>query len=291
MRYRNGSTICLLCLFGRLTDPTGKTFSPSGSEIDYTFYAEIDQGPPAPCEVYFVYQPDEGRYNVSVIPNPDALPTDTYSLEVTLDDETAVLAANIPISDVPDKPHVIQYVPDKPHVIQCTETGINVAPIADAGEDQIAYGSTAGLAAIALDGSGSSDPDGDDLTYTWSWIIEGEPREATGVDPTIELPIGEHIVDLVVNDRTTDSEPDQIVITVLPVTSIDIDIYPNRTPNPVYLSRNYTIYVAVLGDADFDVTSLDPSSVRFGLTGTEASSVRAPMMRDLNRDGFLDAMG
>jgi len=128
------------------------------------------------------------------------------------------------------------------------------------------------------------------LTYKWTWIIEGEAREASGVDPTIELPIGEHIVDLVVNDRTTDSEPDQIVITVLPVTSIDIDIYPNRTPNPVYLSRNYTIYVAVLGDADFDVTSLDPSSVRFGLTGTEASSVRAPMMRDLNRDGFLDAM-
>jgi hypothetical protein len=71
---------------------------------------------------------------------------------------------------------------------------------------------------------------------------------------------------------------------------VTVDIYPNRVPNRVILNRNYTLYVAVLGSADFDVTNIDSSSVMFGRTGTEAGPVRAPMMRDLNGDGFLDAM-
>jgi hypothetical protein len=71
---------------------------------------------------------------------------------------------------------------------------------------------------------------------------------------------------------------------------VDIDIYPNRTPNQVYLSRNYTLYVAILGSANFDVSTVNSSTVKFGRTGTEASPVRAPIMRDLNADGFTDAM-
>jgi hypothetical protein len=72
--------------------------------------------------------------------------------------------------------------------------------------------------------------------------------------------------------------------------AVDIDIYPNRTPNRVFLSRNYTLYVAVLGGADFDVTTLNSSTVKFGKTGTEASPMRPPMIRDLNGDGKPDAM-
>ena len=75
-------------------------------------------------------------------------------------------------------------------------------------------------------------------------------------------------------------------------TEITIDIYPNRTPNRVDLSRNYTIYVAVLGSADFDVTTLNSSTVKFGRTGTEAGPVRAPIIRDIVQplDGYPDAM-
>ena len=71
---------------------------------------------------------------------------------------------------------------------------------------------------------------------------------------------------------------------------VAIDIYPNRTPNRVFLSRNYTLYVAVQGSADFDVTTLDASTVLFGWSGEEAGPVRAPLIRDLNSDGFIDAM-
>jgi hypothetical protein len=35
---------------------------------------------------------------------------------------------------------------------------------------------------------------------------------------------------------------------------------------------------------------LNSSTVKFGKTGTEASPVRAPLIRDLNVDGYLDAM-
>jgi len=79
----------------------------------------------------------------------------------------------------------------------------------------------------------------------------------------------------------------QISITGVPAR---IDINPNRTPNQVYLSKNYTIYVAVLGNAKFNVADIDSSTVRFGRNGTESKPVRAPTMRDLNADGFKDAM-
>lgn len=76
----------------------------------------------------------------------------------------------------------------------------------------------------------------------------------------------------------------------IPIQTVGIDIYPNRTPNVVYLSKNYTISVVVFGSADFNVTSLNWSTVRFGRTGTEAAPVRAPTIRDMNADGRPDAM-
>jgi len=72
-----------------------------------------------------------------------------------------------------------------------------------------------GAAEVKLDGSKSSDPDGDPLTYKWSWMVNGQPHTATGVSPTIQLPIGQHTIQLIVNDGTEDSPPDTVVITVV----------------------------------------------------------------------------
>lgn len=79
-------------------------------------------------------------------------------------------------------------------------------------------------------------------------------------------------------------------LTITAAPRLLIDIYPNRLPNSIYLSKNYTIYVAVLGSAGFDVNALNWTTVKFGRTGTEASPVRMPILRDLNGDGFADAM-
>lgn len=71
--------------------------------------------------------------------------------------------------------------------------------------------------------------------------------------------------------------------------AITIDISPNQQPNFVVLSIPYTIYVAVLGTADFDPSTLEPG-VTFGPTGNEASPIMGPMTMDINFDGSPDSL-
>ncbi|MGC9317329.1 MAG: PKD domain-containing protein [Armatimonadota bacterium] len=91
----------------------------------------------------------------------------------------------------------------------------NHQPSADAGPDQEVSAGSSAQAEVTLDGSGSSDPDGDPLTYRWTWEdAEGNSHEATGVNPTISLTPGETVVTLVVNDGSLNSVPDTTTITV-----------------------------------------------------------------------------
>lgn len=91
----------------------------------------------------------------------------------------------------------------------------NAAPVADAGPDQTVYAWIDGFAVVKSNGSGSFDPDGDELTYRWSWEIEGEVFEANGVVPLIALPVGEHLIELVVFDGALQSEPNSVLVTVV----------------------------------------------------------------------------
>lgn len=68
------------------------------------------------------------------------------------------------------------------------------------------------------------------------------------------------------------------------------DLTLNPVPLRVYLSKPYTLYVTVMGSASFDVTTINPATVKFGRTGTEASPVRAPTIADFNGDGVPDAL-
>ncbi len=86
----------------------------------------------------------------------------------------------------------------------------NQPPIADAGPDQIVEQDSSAGASVTLDGSGSSDPDDDPLTYSWTW----DGGSASGISPTVVLPLGTTTITLVVNDGTVDSEPDTVDITV-----------------------------------------------------------------------------
>ncbi len=79
-------------------------------------------------------------------------------------------------------------------------------------------------------------------------------------------------------------------LTIMADAVLAIDIYPNRFPNPIYLSRPYTIYVIAFGSSLLDISTINNATVKFGRTGTEASPVRAPTIRDFNLDGYMDAM-
>ena len=91
----------------------------------------------------------------------------------------------------------------------------NNPPEADAGFDQtVAVGDT-----VSLDGSGSSDPDGDPLTYQWSLSSVPTGSSASlsapaNVNPSFVADVsGEYTVELVVNDGTDDSPSAVVTVT------------------------------------------------------------------------------
>jgi len=91
----------------------------------------------------------------------------------------------------------------------------NSVPVANAGDNRIVNAYIDNNAEVNLDGSGSYSPQGMPLTYLWSWVINGNTYEANGVNPKIELPVGQYTIVLVVNDGQENSEPNRVVITVV----------------------------------------------------------------------------
>jgi hypothetical protein len=97
---------------------------------------------------------------------------------------------------------------------------VNRSPVADASETPTLIVHAGGEccpigsnpnAAIVLNGSLSSDPDGDSLYYVWS--LAGTPI-ATGMVAVVSLPPGTHVIDLVVEDGLAE-DTESIAITIL----------------------------------------------------------------------------
>jgi hypothetical protein len=86
----------------------------------------------------------------------------------------------------------------------------NTPPVAATGPDRIVECAGPSGTGVELDGSGSSDPDGDPLTYRWS----GPFGEVEGERPLVLLPLGVSTVTLIVSDGASDSEPAAMRVTV-----------------------------------------------------------------------------
>ena len=66
-----------------------------------------------------------------------------------------------------------------------------------------------------------------------------------------------------------------------------IDIRPRSDANRINPSSAKDINVAVFSSKDFDATSIDLNTVRFGATGTEAAPIHVAR-RDVDGDGDRD---
>ncbi len=89
----------------------------------------------------------------------------------------------------------------------------NNPPDADAGADQTVSSDIACEATVTLDGSGSTDPDGGSLTYSWS-VTPGN-QTLTGATPAITLQSGVYQVILMVTDNGGNQDLDTATITVI----------------------------------------------------------------------------
>ena len=92
--------------------------------------------------------------------------------------------------------------------------GANQTPDADSGPDQtVPVGATA-----QLNGAGSTDGDGDQLTYAWLVTNQPDGSGATVANPTSVLPTftpdldGDYTIQLIVNDGQVDSQPSTVTI-------------------------------------------------------------------------------
>ncbi|MDO8586726.1 MAG: PKD domain-containing protein [Armatimonadota bacterium] len=95
-----------------------------------------------------------------------------------------------------------------------TTSFYNIKPIADAGGNQ----SVVAGAEVQLDGIGSSDANGDTLTYTWSFVSKPAGSSATLANASsstasfITDEAGAYVVSLVVNDGLIDSDSSNVTI-------------------------------------------------------------------------------
>jgi len=95
----------------------------------------------------------------------------------------------------------------------------NSAPIANAGDDQSVV-LNGGCVAINLDGTQSSDPDSDTLSYNWELESKPEGSNASISNPTSSNPTlmadiqGIYTIKLFVNDGQLNSTPDTVDINV-----------------------------------------------------------------------------
>jgi hypothetical protein len=133
--------------------------------------------------------------------------------------------------------------------------------VANAGNDQTVPEEST----VTLDGAGSSDADGDALTYSWAFTTK--PTESTAtlsgtttVNPTFTADEeGTYVVSLIVNDGTVNSSPDTVIVTVTDDDDDDGDDDDDEAPEVI--------------DASVDIK---PETINLGSKGKFKAFIELP---------------
>jgi len=136
---------------------------------------------------------------------------------------------------------------------------LNCPPIADCGGPYVVECTSCTTTMVQLDGTGSYDPEGGDITYLWSGAAFDDPTSAT---PTAPFPLGTTEVTLVVSDGMGETE-----------CSVNVEVV-DTTPPELTCPANIMVECSAIGGvpadelaaflADFTVTDIcdcDPEVV------------------------------
>ena len=158
----------------------------------------------------------------------------------------------------------------------------NARPIANAGPDQeVTVGET-----VQLDGSGSYDPDGDQITFEWTTSSDGISLSGRTLDrPTLILTrAGTYRISLVVNDGSQNSAFDEVVIEA-------------RDTGPIYTGNRVAIvdgrYVETISISQTSINNVGPNqSVEVAVSVTGLSGVKQyDITLEVAPAGSLDLLG
>ena len=97
---------------------------------------------------------------------------------------------------------------------------MNKPPVANAGPAQTIECTGHNGTSVTLDGRGSSDPDGDQLEYDWTWTT----GHATGAVTTVTLANGTYCITLTVRDPSGHIDRDVTTVTVQDTTPPDLTV-------------------------------------------------------------------
>jgi enediyne biosynthesis protein E4 len=123
----------------------------------------------------------------------------------------------------------------------------NRMPTANAGPDQIKEADQPNSANVPLNGSESSDPDNDPLTYTWREngnIIVGPTSDPIS---SVVLSLGTHNIELTVDDGSGGTDTDEVIIEVVDTTppELTVELDPNILWPPNHKMVNIAATVSV----------------------------------------------
>ena len=131
----------------------------------------------------------------------------------------------------------------------------NQPPVADAGADQTVECASPAGASVTLNGTNSSDPDGDPLTFSWSapGITFDDPSSDT---PTATFPLGTTTVTLTVTDPSGLTNTDQVAVTVEDTTppTVTVSATPSSLWPPKHKYRMISLPVSATDVCDASVS-------------------------------------
>lgn len=141
--------------------------------------------------------------------------------------------------------------------------GVNEPPVAAAGPDvDVPAGATC-VGVTRLDGRGSTDPDGDPLTFVWT----GPFGTVAGPRPAVSLPLGVHTITLTVSDGHGGTASDTVTVAIVDATppAVTLEASPAVLSPPNHQFVPVAIMTSIVDNCDPDarcvitqVTSNEP---------------------------------